>query len=182
MKYLTLMTFVVLLLGFKPVRGEESDATKLLKARSQQLKSTVTQVSNSVYCASGYSPANISMIVGNGGVVIVDTGMFPAHAEAVLTDFRKITNLPIAGIILTHAHGDHTGGVSVFVGAGENDAKVPIHAREPFNTEAAAFNAAGITINRLRGARQGGFRLPPEKRINNGMTVAQELRREASHY
>jgi alkyl sulfatase BDS1-like metallo-beta-lactamase superfamily hydrolase len=172
MKYLILTTCVVLLLGFRPVCGEESDATKLLKARSEQLKPRVVQVSKSVYCATGYSPANIAMIGGNGGIVIVDAGMFPTHAEAALADFRKITKLPIAGIILTHGHGDHTGGVSVFVGAGQNDGKVPIYAREPFNTEAVAFNAAGITINRLRGARQGGFQLPPEKRINNGIAPA----------
>jgi alkyl sulfatase BDS1-like metallo-beta-lactamase superfamily hydrolase len=109
MKYLALTTCVVLLLGFKPVCGEESGATKLLKARSEQLKPRVTQVSKSVYCASGYSPANIAMIVGNGGVVIVDTGMFPTHAEAVLAEFRKISDLPVAGIILTHGHGDHPG-------------------------------------------------------------------------
>jgi len=169
MKYMTLTMCAVLLLGIKPMCGEESEATKLLKARSEQLEPKVTQVSKSVYCATGYSPANISMIVGKSGIIIVDAGMFPSHAKAVLKEFRKTTDLPIAGIILTHGHGDHTGGISAFT---EEEANVPIYACVPFNTEAAAFNSAGVTINRVRGARQGGFRLPPEKRINNGIAPA----------
>ncbi len=172
MRYSTVVTGVFLLLGFTSVFGEESDATKLLKARSEQLRPQITRVSESVYCATGYSPANISMIVGQDGVAIVDTGMFPKHAEAVLDEFRKIADLPVAGIILTHGHGDHTGGTSVFVEAGGKQSKPRIYGREPFNTEGVAFRAAGITINRLRGARQGGFLLPPEKRINNGIAPA----------
>lgn len=97
------------------MRAEDSSATKLLTERSEHLKPMITRVSPSVYCASGYSPANISMIVGSDGLVIVDTGMFPDHAKAVLKEFRKISDLRIKGIILTHGHGDHTGGASVFV-------------------------------------------------------------------
>jgi uncharacterized sulfatase len=143
-----------------------------LKARSEQLRPTVTRVSDSVYCASGFSPANIAMIVGTDGLIVVDTGMFSAHAEQVLAEFRKITDLPVVAVILTHGHGDHTGGLSVFTQADGAGSDVAVYARAPFNTEAAAFVDAGITINRLRGARQGGFMLPPERRINNGIAPA----------
>jgi uncharacterized sulfatase len=152
--------------------GVDTDATKLLKQRSKALQPTVTRVSKSVYCASGYSPATIAMIVGDDGILIVDTGMFPAHAQAVLKEFRKITDLPVAGVVLTHGHGDHTGGVRVFLDAGAKDAKPMVYARAPFNTEGAHFISGGVTINKARGARQGGFRLPPEKRINNGIAPA----------
>lgn len=40
------------------------------------------------------------------------TGMFPAHAEKVLAGFRRITDLPVVAVILTHGHGDHTGAFS----------------------------------------------------------------------
>ncbi len=150
--------------------AEDSQATKLLKKRSEHLKPLVTKVSPSVYVASGYSPANISMIVGTDGVVIVDTGTFPDHAKAVLKEFRKVTDLPVKAIILTHGHGDHTGGASALV----EDAKAQpaIYARTPFNPEGAMFVAGGVQINGLRGARQGGFLLPPDKRINNGIAPA----------
>jgi len=148
----------------------ESEATKLLKQRSEHLKPLITKVSPSVYTASGYSPANISMIVGTDGLVIVDTGMFPGDAKNVLEEFRKISDLPVKGIILTHGHGDHTGGAAAF--AEDGDEKPAIFARAPFNSEGSMFQDGGISINGLRGARQGGFLLPPEKRINNGIAPA----------
>ncbi len=172
MRRLAIAICGVIMLGSAPAWGEESLATKLLQERSEQLKLRVTRVGDSVYCATGYSPANISMIVGATGLVIVDTGMLPEHAETVLREFRKITDLPIVAIILTHGHGDHTGGTSAFLQHESHESQTPIYARRPFNTEDAAFDAAGITINRLRGARQGGFLLPPEKRINNGIAPA----------
>lgn len=151
-------------------QAADSQATELLKARSEHLKPMVTKVSASVYCASGYTPANVSMIVGKDGLVIVDAGMFPVHARTILAEFRKITDLPIKGIILTHGHGDHTGGVSGFFEEGVP--RPEIFARSPFNSEGKRFKRGGVGINRLRGARQGGFLLPPEKRINNGIANA----------
>jgi alkyl sulfatase BDS1-like metallo-beta-lactamase superfamily hydrolase len=152
------------------IHAEDSPATKLLKERSKHLKPLITKVSRSVYCASGYSPANISMIVGSDGLVIVDTGMFPDDAKTVLEEFRKISDLPIKGIILTHGHGDHTGGATVFIEDG--DERPAVFARSPFNSEGKMFQGGGVTINGRRGARQGGFLLPPEKRINNGIAPA----------
>lgn len=147
----------------------DSPATALLKERTKELQPLVTQVSPSVWCASGYSPANISMIVGTDGIVIVDTGMFPSHGNDVLKEFRKITDLPIKGIILTHGHGDHTGGTLAFYN--EREPKPEIYTREPFNSEGNWFKDGGVIVNRIRGARQAGFLLPPAKRINNGIAL-----------
>ncbi len=99
---LILITVALLTLSLAS-RSEETVATKLLKERSKALLPTITQVSKSVYCASGYSPANISMIIGTEGIVIVDTGMFPDHARAVMKEFRKVTQLLVAGVILTQS-------------------------------------------------------------------------------
>ena len=163
-------TILTVALCASSICAADSEATKLLKERSEHLKPLITKVSPSVYCASGYSPANISMIVGSDGLVVVDTGMFPGDAKNVLEEFRKITDLPIKGIILTHGHGDHTGGAAVF--SEDTEEKPAIFARSPFNSEGNMFQLGGITINGLRGARQGGFLLPPEKRINNGIAPA----------
>ena len=170
MKYIPIT--VALLALCLSARSEETAATKQLKERTRALLPTITQVSKSVYCASGYSPSNISMIVGTDGIVIVDTGMFPDDARAVMKEFRKVTQLPVMGVILTHGHGDHTGGLRAFMEVGANGSKPTVYGRSPFNTEGDAFKSAGLTINGLRGARQGGFLLPPEKRINNGIAQA----------
>jgi len=148
--------------------GTESVATQLLKKRSAEFKQEVIKINESVYTAVGYSVSTVSMIMGKNGVVIVDTGVDTISAEKVLADFRKITDMPIKAIILTHAHGDHTGGISVF--AGNN--KPQIWTRSNFGSEAYPLKQAGLTIQKVRGARQAGFKLPPEKRINNGVAKA----------
>ncbi|MGI9324842.1 MAG: alkyl sulfatase dimerization domain-containing protein, partial [Pseudomonadales bacterium] len=71
--------------------------------------------------------------------------------------------------ILTHGHRDHTGGVGVFAAAGKD---VQIWTRDEFNKETRTLADAGLTIHRARGARQGGFLLKPEQRINNGVARA----------
>jgi len=146
----------------------DSEATKLLKARSAEFKQEVIKVTEGVYTAVGYSVSTVSMIMGANGVVIVDTGMDTISAEKVLADFRKITDMPIKAIVLTHAHGDHTGGISVFA----RNNKPQVWTRSNFGSEAHPLKQAGLTIQNTRGARQGGFKLPPEKRINNGVAKA----------
>jgi uncharacterized sulfatase len=107
------------------------------------------------------------MIVGDGGVIFVDTGMAPQHAAEALAEFRQITDLPVAAILFTHGHGDHTGGGVVLAG----DDNPQVWAREEFGAEGSAFDSAGLTVQNQRGARQGGFQLPPEERINNGIAL-----------
>jgi len=159
---------VTLTLLVPVVYGQESEATKLLKARTAEFEQDVIEVTEGVYTAVGYSVSTVSMIVGDNGIVIVDTGMDTVSAEKVLADFRKISERPVKAIILTHSHGDHTGGVSVFAG----NSKPQIWARSNFGSEAHPLEQAGLTIQKVRGARQGGFKLPPEKRINNGVAKA----------
>jgi len=145
-----------------------SEATRLLEARSAEFDREVIRVTDGVYTAVGYSVQPVSMVVGDDGLIIVDTGMDTVSAKQVLAEFRKITDKPIRAVILTHSHGDHTGGVPIFVA----EDHPPIWARSNFGSESEPLRAAGLTINNVRGARQGGFKLPPEKRINNGVAKA----------
>ncbi len=147
--------------------GDTPETTKL-KARSKELGEDVIKVTDGVYTAVGYSPANSSMVVGTDGVIIIDTAMTPAHAKAIWKEFRELTDKPLKAVIYTHGHGDHMNGTKVFVGKEE----VEIWARTGFGAEDAAFSTSGVTINKARGARQGGFRLPDELRINNGIAPA----------
>jgi uncharacterized sulfatase len=146
----------------------ETPETALLKLRTAEFRKDVVQVADNVYTATGYSVQPVSMIIGDDGIVIVDTGLDTISAQGVLAEFRKITDLPVKAIILTHGHGDHTGGLPVFAAEGEPD----IWACDNLGDENHAFEHAGLTINKKRGARQGGFLLPPEKRINNGVAQA----------
>ncbi len=58
--------------------------------------------------------SNTFLIVTNGGNVIVDTSVAAAasaHKEAL----TAVNAGPIKAIVLTHAHGDHTGGISTWI-------------------------------------------------------------------
>ena len=150
------------------VASAETPETALLKKRSAEFRKDVVRVADNVYTFTGHSVQPVSMIVGDDGLIIVDTGLDTESAQGVLTEMRKITDLPVKAIILTHGHGDHTGGLPVFAAEGSPD----IWARDNLGDENNAFVSAGLTINKKRGARQGGFLLPPEKRINNGVAQA----------
>lgn len=147
----------------------DNEAERLLKLRNAEFQQEVVQVAPDVYTAVGFGVSPTSMIVGKTGLVIIDTQIDTTTAKAVLSEFRKITDKPVRGIILTHGHGDHTGGVAVFAATGE---EVQIWAREGFNQETRTLADAGLTIQRERGSRQGGFLLAPDQRINNGVAKA----------
>ncbi len=123
--------------------------------------------------AVGFSPANVSMIEGDDGLVIVDTGMSVDDGTRIMEEFRKITDKPVKAIVFTHAHGDHTGGAAAFFG----DERPQIWAHQNFGSEAGPWKAGGLTYQNVRGARQAGFKLPPEQRINNGVAPARSPKR-----
>src|SRR5471030_765205 len=67
----------------------------------------IYKIGDSVYSAVGYGLANILMIEGTDGIVVVDTGETLDQAQTVLAEFRKITDKPVKGVVLTHHHADH---------------------------------------------------------------------------
>jgi cyclase len=57
---------------------------------------------------------NTTVIVNDEDVVVVDTGVTPASARAVLAEIRKLTDKPVRYVINTHHHGDHINGNGVY--------------------------------------------------------------------
>ena len=164
-----LLTVTLLAISPLAAQGNETEATKLLKARSAEFREQVVEVAQGVYVAVGYTVSNVGMVVGDDGVIIIDTGLDPVIAKRILEQFRKITDKPIKAVIFTHGHGDHTGGAKVFA----TSEGVDVWARPNYGSEDRPLKAAGLTIQQTRGARQGGFRLPADMRINNGIAPAQ---------
>ena len=114
----------------------------------------IIQVADNVYSAHGYSVSVVGLIVGDSGLVVVDTGIDEASADELLADFRKINTLPINAILFTHSHPDHVGGLQRFLQEGVEQ----IWGRENFGTEMGDFLSVGLTIQGPRGMRQGGFK------------------------
>jgi uncharacterized sulfatase len=89
-----------------------------LKAHPEYFQKEIVQLADNVYQAFGFAASNVYMIIGDDGLIIVDTSETTAAADNILAEFRKISDLPIKTIILTHSHRDHVSGVSVFAEGG----------------------------------------------------------------
>lgn len=57
---------------------------------------------------------NIGIIVGDKGILVVDTGMGPRNAETVLREVRRISNKKILFLTMTHFHPEHGMGAQAF--------------------------------------------------------------------
>lgn len=105
------------------------------------------------------------MIIGETGLIVIDTRESISAARAVWEEFRSISGKPLAAIIYTHGHGDHTNGTRVFTEGNS----VPIYARSNFRREQLA-GAVLSPISFQRTARQFGIALQPgTERINIGL-------------
>jgi glyoxylase-like metal-dependent hydrolase (beta-lactamase superfamily II) len=87
------------------------------------------KVADGVYAAiakpGGLASGNAGFIVGDGGVLVVDTFFTPVAIEELIAEVGKLTQQPIKFAVNTHYHLDHTGGNQVFVERG-----VPIIAHD----------------------------------------------------
>jgi glyoxylase-like metal-dependent hydrolase (beta-lactamase superfamily II) len=65
-----------------------------------------------VYVAEGYDFANLAFIVGRASVVAIDAGTTEETARDAVSALRRVTQLPIKYVLLTHGHWDHVGGLA----------------------------------------------------------------------
>lgn len=91
----------------------------------------VYKVADNVYSAVGWNIANIVMIEGDAGIILVDAGLSPETSREVMREFRKITEKPVVAIIYSHFHHDHIDGVKALTTAEQvRSGEVAIYAHE----------------------------------------------------
>jgi alkyl sulfatase BDS1-like metallo-beta-lactamase superfamily hydrolase len=132
----------------------------------------IYRVGAQVYCAVGWGIANIILVEGDDGVVIVDTGESLEQAEAVRAEFQKITAKPVAAVILTHHHADHVLGTAAFVSpADAARGAVPVFAHESLVQHYADENSLIGELQTIRSVHMYGATLGPADRAggNNGI-------------
>lgn len=56
----------------------------------------------------------IGVVVGDDGVLVIDTRSSHAQAEELRRDLRQVTNKPVTVVVNTHGHSDHVFGNHVF--------------------------------------------------------------------
>src|SRR5579862_5433537 len=80
------------------------------------------KIGNGVWTAivndQGLAGGNAGFVIGDDGVLVIDTFQDPRPAKALLAEIRKLTPLPIRFVVNTHYHLDHVNGNDVFAAAG----------------------------------------------------------------
>lgn len=122
-----------------------------------------------VLAAFAFDYSNFGFVIGDDGIIAIDTGWFPHKTEMALAELRKISDKPIKAIIYTHPHPDHIGGAALIAEQAVED--VPIYApagwRERFKYDGATFYPMIVR----RGLAQMGVMLPhgPEGTVGTGI-------------
>jgi glyoxylase-like metal-dependent hydrolase (beta-lactamase superfamily II) len=89
----------------------------------------LVQVADGVFAAiakpGGLASGNAGFIIGDGGVLVVDTFLTPLAADEMIKEIQSKTTQPILYAVNSHYHLDHSGGNQVFV-----QRHIPIIAQE----------------------------------------------------
>lgn len=147
-------------------------ALAMLQEQDKHFIKRIEHVSPNVYVAIGYHGATCSMIVGDDGVIMIDSLMGPESAGNAFADFRKYSDKPVKAIIYTHSHGDHTGGAKAFVPA---DAVVGKDFDVYGHVLMGGGHGSDPLLNQMAGKRdirQFGRKLPKEEQTNRGLAPA----------
>lgn len=83
-----------------------------------------------IYQIRGFDASNMTLVERNEGVIVIDPLTCEEVSVAAIALYRKHRgNHPVTGIIYTHSHTDHFGGV---LGIVDSNTRVPIYAPEHF--------------------------------------------------
>lgn len=126
------------------------------------------KVTEGVYQLRGFDIANMTLIEGKTGFIVVDPLSSKESAGFALEFARKhLGNKPVTGLVMTHAHADHFGGaLGVLTSEQVQSRKVPVVASQGFMEEATSENImAGNAMGR-RSMYQFGKNVPRSAKGN----------------
>jgi alkyl sulfatase BDS1-like metallo-beta-lactamase superfamily hydrolase len=120
-------------------------------------------VADNVWQVRGFDVSNMTVIKGNTGWILIDPLTTKEAAAAALELVNaQLGTRPVTGVIYSHSHGDHYGGVrGVIDEAAVKAGKVAVIAPEYFVEEAASENVlAGPAMGRRASYQFGGALTP----------------------
>lgn len=131
------------------------------------------EVTDGIYQVRGYDLSNMTLVEGDRGVVVIDPLISSETAAAGLALYRTHRGeRPVTGVVYTHSHADHFGGVLGVLPDGAGD--VPIIAPAGFMEHAVSENVyAGVAMNRRANYMYGAI-LPkgPTGQVSTGLGIA----------
>jgi alkyl sulfatase BDS1-like metallo-beta-lactamase superfamily hydrolase len=134
------------------------------------------KVTDGIYQLRGFDIANMTLIEGNSGWIVVDPLTCRETSAAALAFARKhLGDKPVSAIIFTHSHGDHFGGILGVISPQEvANRKIPVIAPDGFMEEATSENGlVGVGMVR-RSSYQFGKDLERSAKgmVDNGLGKA----------
>ncbi|MHA6622656.1 alkyl/aryl-sulfatase [Pseudonocardia sp. DLS-67] len=120
------------------------------------------EVTEGIYQVRGMDLSNMTLVEGRSGVIVIDPLISTETAAAALALYRAHRgDRPVTGMIYTHSHVDHFGGVRGVISGDDVDAgRVPVLAPEGFVEHAVAENVYAGTAMARRAAYMFGAALP----------------------
>lgn len=125
-------------------------------------KQGLFEVVEGIYQIRGFDLSNMTLIEGDTGVLVLDPLVTEEAAAAGLALYREHRgDRPVTGVLYTHPHVDHFGGVKGVTTQEDVDAgRVPVIAPEGFTEHAASENVYAGTAMARRSAYMFGAALP----------------------
>ncbi len=119
---------------------------------------------DSIYQIRGFDLANMTLIKGKTGWIIIDPLLSQPTAEAGLALVREhIGDFPVSAVILTHSHIDHFGGMRAVVSEEDiTSGKIHIYAPENFYDDAVSENTMAGNCMGRRASYMYGNILPKD--------------------
>ena len=161
--------------AFKFIDGKAPDTVNPSLWRHAILNAQIGlfKVTDGVYQLRGFDIANITLIEGKTGWIVVDTLTARESAAAAMAFARKhLGNKPVSAIVFTHSHADHFGGALGVASVQEiADRKIPVIASEGFMEEATSENILVGTAMGRRSMYQFGKDLErsPKGLVDTGL-------------
>jgi len=160
-------------LNLPPYPDQPNVSPSLLASTENFLPKKIHSLGDGLHVAVSYDPANMIIVEGKDGLIIIDTGCYYETAKEVLKDFRKISDKCVKAIIYTHSHPDHIGGSGAFAEEACKDS-FEVYAHDTFVSQYThEFGSAGMA-QAIRGYGVFGFGLPdegPDKNFGHGKAI-----------
>lgn len=130
-------------------RNGEIANKKMIDHHEQFIPPSLVKVTDRIYTSIGNSLSNSTMIIGDTGIIVIDTGDCVEAAQMDLDAFRTVTDLPVEAVIYTHSH--YCNGTRAYIPEGSD---IPVIAQEhlldaltnTMNERGGFFTERGLTM------------------------------------
>ncbi|MEU9394615.1 alkyl sulfatase dimerization domain-containing protein [Streptomyces sp. NPDC048324] len=132
------------------------------------------EVTDGIYQVRGFDLSNMTLVEGERGVFVIDPLLCAETAGAALALYRAHRGeRRVSGVLYTHSHVDHFGGVRGVVTDEDVAGGVPVYAPQGFLEHAVSENVYAGTAMSRRAAYMYGAALPKGERGQVGAGLGQ---------